>query len=446
VRRWTLLLAGAALWLFLAAIPALADGGPHVAATNNGSSTLTADSCAGCHRAHTAQGSNLLKTDGEALCLSCHGTLGTGATTNVEDGVQYAVANTGSGGTVAGALRAGGFINARIDSSNPVRVPYPRFASGAFVTTFSSKVPVATSGSAVTSAHLALPGSPITATGRTWGNGGAGANSPVVALECTSCHNPHGNGQYRILNPVPAPTGTGFVAAGTAINVADVRTNPAGAGAAGVRNYTVQWGATLADVLSAAVYPAGTTASATLGDYWRKLQPYNIVSVRNGTTGTTNPTGYYSGDMPEFVPANFATGATGFANASGSNTAWRSQITAWCSTCHTRYNTQVVNPSGVTLPGGFNPPVSPGIAQQTDSGDAVYKFRHGTQNNQCTMCHVAHGSNAKMTGTYSGAFAYPSVDNGTTPGVASASSRLLKVDNRGTCQQCHDPTGTIPTP
>ena len=71
VRRLTLLLAGAALWLFLAAIPALADGGPHVASVNNGSSSLTADSCAGCHRVHTAQGPMLLKTaTEEALCLS----------------------------------------------------------------------------------------------------------------------------------------------------------------------------------------------------------------------------------------------------------------------------------------------------------------------------------------------------------------------------------------
>ena len=27
--------------------------------------------------------------------------------------------------------------------------------------------------------------------------------------------------------------------------------------------------------------------------------------------------------------------------------------------------------------------------------------------------------------------------------TASTDSRLLKVDNRGTCQLCHDPTGTI---
>src|SRR5665811_1536734 len=103
-------------WLLMAAIPALADGGPHVAATNSGASTLTADSCAGCHRAHTAQGEMLLVSDQSTLCLTCHGATGTGATTNVENGVQYtlAAASTGQvrGGVVLGALRNGGFVTA----------------------------------------------------------------------------------------------------------------------------------------------------------------------------------------------------------------------------------------------------------------------------------------------------------------------------------------------
>ena len=56
VSRLPLLLAAGALWLFLAALPAFADGGPHVAVTNNGSTVLTSDTCAGCHRIHTGKG------------------------------------------------------------------------------------------------------------------------------------------------------------------------------------------------------------------------------------------------------------------------------------------------------------------------------------------------------------------------------------------------------
>jgi len=81
VRRLALLLAGGALWLLLAALPALADGGPHVSTINNGSLGINADSCAGCHRAHTAQGPYLINAaDEEALCLTCHGTASTGST------------------------------------------------------------------------------------------------------------------------------------------------------------------------------------------------------------------------------------------------------------------------------------------------------------------------------------------------------------------------------
>ncbi len=134
MRRWTLLLAGAALWLFLAAIPALADGGPHVAATNSGvgASGLTADNCAGCHRAHTAQGAMLLITGRRsALCLTCHGAGATGATTNVMNGVQYYPVGASDPShrvndtTILGALRNGGFITARdrVQQRRPARIP-----------------------------------------------------------------------------------------------------------------------------------------------------------------------------------------------------------------------------------------------------------------------------------------------------------------------------------
>jgi hypothetical protein len=47
-----------------------------------------------------------------------------------------------------------------------------------------------------------------------------------------------------------------------------------------------------------------------------------------------------------------------------------------------------------------------------------------------------------MTGTFSSTFPYPN-DTAAAPS-ASASSRLLKIDDRGTCQLCHDPTMTVP--
>jgi predicted CXXCH cytochrome family protein len=259
-------------WLVIGALPVLADGGPHVASANSGTSTLAADTCAGCHRAHAAAGPSLLTSGTDQdLCFSCHGAIATGATTDVVDGNQYAHGATAERGvTIAGALRGGGFVNARIDSTHIQRISYPRI-TGQSTVSFSSLVPALTTPAAVTSAHLAVSGSSITAKGVAWGNGATNTGAgPSVTMGCTSCHNPHGNGYYRILNPVPAPDGSGFVAVTSNATVTDAAL-PAGAGNVGTRNYTIIWGRTLADVVNG-TYPGGGT-SPNGGDYWRKYLP-----------------------------------------------------------------------------------------------------------------------------------------------------------------------------
>jgi predicted CXXCH cytochrome family protein len=390
------LIVAAAAWLFIAAIPALADGGPHVAAVNSGASTLTADTCAGCHRAHTSQGPLLLAAASEdALCLACHGATGTGATTDVMTGVQYAVGIAGSmrGGAQLGALRSGGFDQARIASSTPSRVLQAGSPSRQW-----AQVGVGAP-TDVTSAHLNLPENGLSAPAVAWGNGanlsGVGL---TVALGCTSCHNPHGNGQYRILNPVPslaASTGTYSPVAAPGAIVTDSPLINAATGIAETKNYTVIQTRGPSYLLYASQVANGAYP-ATSGDYWHVRVPWN------SATGTN--------DAPNGIPVN-----------AGPLVAFDTQITAWCSACHTRYYA---------------------ISADDPSGDGIYAYRHQTVSNQaCTTCHVAHGSNAAMTGTFSGAFPYP----GSTPGLTnlSPSSRLLKVDNRGTCQLCHDPTRTV---
>jgi len=205
-----LLFAGGAVWLFLAAIPVFADGGPHVSTINNGTGGINADSCAGCHRAHTAQGPYLINApDEEALCLTCHGAATAGATTDVMTGVQYALASGLRGTTQLGALRNGGFDQARLDTANAARLGYLRSATDV---SFRPKVGVSGPQN-VTSAHLDLDGGGgVVASGILWGNGanGSGVGATGVNLTCASCHNPHGNGQYRILNPIPEADGAGF--------------------------------------------------------------------------------------------------------------------------------------------------------------------------------------------------------------------------------------------
>jgi hypothetical protein len=156
---------------------------------------------------------------------------------------------------------------------------------------------------------------------------------------CTSCHDPHGNGNFRALRAIPT-----------------------GSGAAGV---------TIADTAAAA-------KTYTTTNYWAT----DVSGTETGTQFITN-------------------------------------ISSWCSTCHTRY---------LASTNSF----------KTNSGDATYTFRHmssdqSTGGPNCITCHVAHGSNAVMNGA--------NTTTTTTPdGVAapSGNSKLLRVDNRGTCNMCHN--------
>ena len=201
MRRLALLLAGGALWLLLAAAPALADNGPH----HQGASPIT-DGCSGCHRAHTGQNPGLLTNAQTSLCFTCHGTTGTGATTDVQDGVQYApittsqvttTTRTGSGTTYAGALRGGGFDKGVIDSS----------LTGAGSTGANAgKVGTLTQFALTTSKHS------VDLAGTAWGAGDISSTADAgasVTLTCASCHDPHGNGRYRVLKPTPDNAYTG---------------------------------------------------------------------------------------------------------------------------------------------------------------------------------------------------------------------------------------------
>jgi predicted CXXCH cytochrome family protein len=421
-----LLFAGAALWLFLAAIPALADGGPHVYTTNNGSSALTADSCAGCHRVHTGNGEALLVADSEeALCLSCHGSAGVGASTDVEIGVQFKVRNPVGGSpqdassatAVLGALRGGGFVSARIDSGVATRAGYTTSTTVPANASFVAKVGALATGEAVTSAHLKIGTSGVDLKSKAWGNSTSG-DAPALVLQCASCHNPHGNGQYRILNPIPSDGTSGpLVEATTDAVVTDDTANTSIVGATGTdtRNYTIIQAKASGDryLLASEIIAAESAGTFTnrAGDYFHKSVPWTSpTSSRasafwdgpNGQPGTytlTTPT-------PPYEPGAF-----------------NNQMNTWCITCHSRYLSDSSNSKNVTVAVGD-----------------PYEFRHTTSRNRaCLTCHVSHGSNATMDpGSFSATVPYP---DGSTP--ASASSRLLKVDGRGTCQLCHDPTDTV---
>ena len=121
------------------------------------------------------------------------------------------------------------------------------------------------------------------------------------------------------------------------------------------------------------------------------------VGIADSTSAKVYTTANY------WTPSSAETGNTFIAN-----------VSSWCSTCHTKYN------SGTT------------------NTDGAYQNRHRsnvTTDNAptCAQCHVAHGSNVAM-GTQSAAVKDP----GGATLIATQASRLLRIDNRGICQMCHN--------
>ncbi len=396
------------------ATTALADNGPH------GNFAADTDACASCHRAHTAQGVNylLLQSDIYVLCTTCHD--GSGAYTNVVDGVYENAtlslpAPYGTQGDKGQGLFGGGFTNAAM---NTVRSRVNGYVAGTYPTP-----------AAVNSHHDVETGT----AGTVWGTGDINtANTATLVMECTSCHDPHGNAgavftgtspspTYRLLRFQPegsngyevvtGPSSTYFTTAytltGTAggVYVADVTT----------KWYTVNTDSTKDSSVVAFRHRPGTPWWSYInmpGDYAGRSYIYARPSV-NIVAGTA------SGAASQWSCSPVATGvaldttcAYNGANGTFDNTAPMGKLGYWCATCHDRY-------------------LATGNGRTTDSGDTVYKFRHSTTSVACVNCHTAHGSTAVMTT----ALAQNATLN--TAAGLTGYNNMLKLDNRALCADCH---------
>ncbi len=384
MKRLMLLIAAGSLWLFLAAVPVLADGGPHVAAINNGTSGINADSCAGCHRAHRAQGEFLLLADsGTALCLSCHGATGLGSKVDVESGMQYKLGTTDvRGDTVLGYLRGGGFVTARIGSGEAVRIGYTSTHGVGQL----AKVPVRTAGSQpVTSAHLPNVGGVVgAADGVAWGNGPNSTHRIRRTRSRARVRNvPQPARQRPVSDPESDPgtcrNGHGRVRSGRDGRQRHRRGTAARRRHPQLHHHPDEW-----RYRHAPREPGCRPRSCrhTAGDYFRRKVPWNA------PTGASN-------DAPNGQSATFTT-----------------QISTWCVTCHSRY-------------------LSQGWATKED--DAIFTYRHTATNTSrnCITCHVSHGSNAQMTGTYSANMEIPGRGNGVAPAGKSATAACSRRTTAG---------------
>lgn len=336
---------------------ALADGGPHVMSTGD----ATPDKCAGCHRIHTGQNEFLLKQAGtiQQFCYTCHGNGGPGSALAVQEGTFY---GGGTASTTSG-LRAGGFEQARInttDATNSTDNP------GAVT------IGVLASPATVNSAH-AIDG---TTAGTMWGNGAIGTTGagPSFTLDCTSCHDPHGNGNYRILRTVP--TGSG----GAGYTIPD--TYPKTATDYTVSNYFVMNATALPASLPAGATPAPGQSILVDTSAWCAQCHTRYLDTRNGTPAA-NASRVNSGDAiftyrhtSSGLSINATSGVTSFVNRA-------------CITCHAAHG------SNSSMPG--NPTA-------------------GT--------------------SYSSTVPWPG--GGTiNPTNDTQRASLLKMDNRGMCKKCH---------
>ena len=360
---------------------ALADNGPHVV-----ESGATPDKCAGCHRIHTGQNDFLLKEAGtvEEFCFTCHGTSGSGSNLSVENGTFYGAPNgSRSNPDSTRGLRAGGFVEARINTTDPTGPyqggsPAPAAAIGVLATP-----------QPVNSRHE------LETLGTMWGGGAiGGANTlpvgPSYTLECTSCHDPHGNGNYRILRSSPAGTALGTP---TPVPVAIPDSYPKGLTDYTTTNYfNMYFGANPTNPITDTAV-SGVSILYDTSRWCAQCHTRYLAESGTANPASTNP-------KPD---------------SQGSRVNSGDPIYTF------RHTSEGYGFSSF----GSSPP--------------GFKYN----NRACITCHTAHGSNASMPGgasgtTYSSTVPWPggSITPTPIPGDAQRAS-MLKMDNRGMCRKCH---------
>lgn len=389
---------------------ALANVGPH------GYYVADTDACAGCHRAHTAPSSiTWIASDDSvhsalllqssptvsALCLSCHDSNGQGADTDVLSGrylgTTYGTLNAtmtsgpfGRSETIEGVPGdydfAGNMVTSKHLYSGVSWGAYGGGASGSPTATLASSVP-------------------------TTENFGAGMG-PGIVMDCNTCHDPHGSSNYRILKD---------------------RVNGVTVG-----GYDASDSPTPYVISSEEGFPIGGFALHT--DYLAQ------------------------GYKPNYTKAQYAK-APGVNDTKG--------MVGWCVSCHTQYATKVGTTAGAAVGynagDGFNEvvrhrhPVNVPLTNflgpralalgglplahnvDTGVGTAVNERIVANKTNttddwiECLTCHNAHGSTAVMSGYANVADSMdPVVDSGSGGVDPSPNSALLKMNNRGVCESCHN--------
>jgi hypothetical protein len=430
VKRISFVLLAVCVFVLAATGMAFANFGPH------GGYTQDTDGCAACHRAHTSS-STLGWTGGDGetrnsallisnasemtnFCYACHGDAAPGASTNVQAGVFDAGPTTALDGTPDNSTtfyRSNSSFDATLNG-------------GGFELLGGNVAAPVMSAHDMQGAKVGTPTIP-------WGyldpTTGASSQKMIGAFRCTSCHDPHGSSNYRLLKDNVNGWARG------------------GYNASGAPDPYV--------ISNEEEYPTGGFAKGALG----------VTQMANYKPNYTSP-----------QYAKFETGKA---------------MSGWCSGCHTAYadpnwvskytyaqgmgplnsveTTYHRHPVDISLDVGravadedrglrvrvLDDPGLPLEMGSTVLADgATYqsaKIWDTTGNISCLTCHYAHGSAATMTGwavaELTGTVGVQ-VPNRLAPGVASLpasqtnplgvnpnfSQALLRYDNRGVCERCHN--------
>jgi predicted CXXCH cytochrome family protein len=409
---------------------AFANFGPH------GGYATDTDSCAGCHRAHTSFSTiqfepldpGVLTPDqypyallvGSAttmseFCNACHGNAAPGASTNVVSGL-FDGGPSGASGQAIGASNGGVTVAYVTGSTFGAPLNGGGFAQSASLQDYDLQG--APAFKAITSAHS------MEATGVLWG---AGSSVSTKYLTCTSCHDPHGSSNYRLLKDT-------------------VNNNPVGGYAADGS-------------------PQGIVYSVETN------YPYATNGWLKGNAGQAQ--------MQAYVP-NYTNGSQSIRSGT-----LGTSMSAWCSACHEEYDNQSstynytpYEPVGGATQIGARARHRHPVDITLQQGDTILQIAAqastidtrvplevnpgaGTaRQNQlgCLTCHYAHGGSSVMTGwaaahyELNGSGTWAPVRD-TTPGVdpvksgdpgllggaaITGTSALLRADNRGVCERCHN--------
>lgn len=450
-----LLLAVAMVMLFTGV--AFANFGPH------GGYATTTDACAGCHRAHTSVSSvtwtDSLSNDHSALlvsnatklsdfCYACHGEGAPGASTNVFSGIFDSGPSTASTTT----LLPGQMYVTNSAFNAPLN-------GGGF-----SQVPSGTTGfKNVTSMHnMDLGPQPV------WGAG----NSITILpnLTCTDCHDPHGSSNYRLLKD--SVTGNNGAQAVGGYDSGDMPTPFVWSAEQGypvpsLSNPKGGWLKHDAGATQMASYrPNYTSPEYAWVDAAKSGGPLKNMSMwcSGCHTDYGDPTKSGAGSLPGSV-ANYSVTATGTA------TGYEAALSNSSATLGERARHR--HPVNVTLAAGVGPVGVRALAAEVTTRTELPLDRYNKTRTDawdtddyidCLTCHRAHGVSSTMTGWASASYDttvnasapvtwFPVPDpnrlggvnpSGYSTAVAAAgfptagTSSLLRADNRGVCEMCHN--------